>query len=90
MPLTPERFLIIIVLLRELIGNEYEMLCNNASRYNQQTIDFLENIALHVRIMADVRRGYSHRAVVRRNGINARQLKLLLKYLEKDRALSNQ
>ena len=60
------------------------MLCNNASRLNQQTIDFLEKTELHEVIMADVRRGYSHRAVARRNGINTRQLRLLLKYLEND------
>ena len=77
-------------MVRELIGNGDNMLCNNASRYNQQTIDFLENTQLHTEIMADVRRGYSHRAVVRRNGINAPQLKLLLKYLKKDRMPSDQ
>ena len=60
------------------------MLYNNASRYNQQTIDFLENTHLHHEIMTDVKRGYSRRAVARRNGINTRQLRLLLKYLEKD------
>ena len=71
-------------MLRELRRNENKMLYNNASRYNQQTIDFLENTNLHHEIMADVERGYSRRAVARRNGINTRQLRLLLKYLEKD------
>jgi hypothetical protein len=59
-------------------------LCNDASRYNQQTIDFLENTAIHREILADVQRGYSSRSVARRNGINTRQLRILLRYLQKD------
>jgi len=59
-------------------------LCNDASRYNQQTIDFLENTAIHREILADVKRGYSSRSVARRNGINTRQLRILLRYLQKD------
>ena len=59
-------------------------LCNDASRYNQQTIDLLENTASHREILADVQRGYSSRSVARRNGINTRQLRILLRYLQKD------
>jgi len=59
-------------------------LCNDASRYNKQTIDFLENTAIHREILEDVQRGYSSRSVARRNGINTRQLRILLRYLQKD------
>ena len=76
-------------MMRKLSGKDDEMLCNNASRLNQQTIDFLEKTELHEVIMADVRRGYSYRAVARRNGINTRQLSVLLKYLEQNDARSN-
>ena len=54
---------------------------NDSSRYNQQTSDFLENEDLHRQILEDVDRGYSRRAVARRNGINPRQLLILMKHL---------
>jgi len=59
-------------------------LCNDKSRYNQPTIAFLENTDLHAMIMKDMEKGYSKRAVAKRNGIDFRRLRILMKYLGKE------
>ena len=54
---------------------------NDASRYNQQVIDLLEDSELQQRILDDLEKGYSRRATAQRNGINPRKLRILMKHL---------
>ena len=41
---------------------------NDASRYNQQVIDLLEDPELQQQILDDLEKGYSRRATAARNG----------------------
>jgi len=54
---------------------------NDASRYNQQVIDLLEDPELQQQILDDLEKGYSRRATAARNGINPRKLRILMKHL---------
>ena len=54
---------------------------NDASRYNQQVIDLLEDPELQQQILRDLDKGYSRRATAQRNGINPRKLRILMKHL---------
>jgi len=54
---------------------------NDASRYNQQVIDLLEDPELQQQILDALEKGYSRRATAARNGINPRKLRILMKHL---------